>query len=57
MIVHELTTNAAKYGALSSSAGRIGIDWTSTGEAIALTWREGGGPRIEHRGNRGSARP
>jgi two-component sensor histidine kinase len=57
MIIHELTTNAAKYGALSSSGGRIAIDWTVAGDpaepAIALTWRESGGPRIEHRGNKG----
>jgi two-component sensor histidine kinase len=57
MIIHELTTNAAKYGALSSSSGRIGIDWTVAGDpaepAVVLTWRESGGPRIAHRGNKG----
>jgi two-component sensor histidine kinase len=57
MIIHELTTNAAKYGALSSSGGRIGIDWTVAGDpaepAVILTWRESGGPRIEHQGNKG----
>ena len=28
LLVHELATNAAKYGALSSAAGKLAIDWT-----------------------------
>ncbi len=51
LVVHELATNAAKYGALSNSGGRISVDWTVAGHnppRLELTWREQGGPRIEH---------
>ena len=45
MIVHELATNASKYGGLSTTEGRVAIAWT-LGEdgAVELTWRETGGP-------------
>jgi PAS domain S-box-containing protein len=46
--LHELATNAAKYGALSMADGRVSLSWTVDGEAEArrlrLTWRETGGP-------------
>jgi two-component sensor histidine kinase len=44
LIVHELTTNAAKYGALSTPAGRIGISWAKTGSRVVIEWEEAGGP-------------
>lgn len=47
MIFHELSTNAAKYGALSVAEGRILVDWTltgTTGRTLNLTWREVDGP-------------
>jgi two-component sensor histidine kinase len=44
LIVHELTTNAAKYGALSSPSGRIRIAWNLVAGRLALEWRETGGP-------------
>ena len=50
MIIHELTTNAAKHGALSSPAGTIAVRWHVTDRAdpdnlpIDLTWSESGGP-------------
>jgi PAS domain S-box-containing protein len=49
MAIYELTTNAAKYGALSNDAGQIRIAWTIGGEApgvtrFALHWQERGGP-------------
>ncbi|MDN3566785.1 PAS domain-containing protein [Paeniroseomonas aquatica] len=47
LILHELATNAAKYGALSSSEGRVAINGTRTGERFALVWQERGGPGIE----------
>ena len=56
MIFHELATNAAKYGALSTGEGRVLIDWHHTAaprSRLALTWRETGGPAVsrpEHRG-------
>jgi two-component sensor histidine kinase len=51
MVVHELATNAAKYGALSRSHGRIIVRWTiepgAGGEpCLTLVWREDGGPHV-----------
>jgi len=50
LVFHELATNAAKYGALSASEGRVGVRWdvaaTSTGERLTLDWRETGGPPV-----------
>jgi two-component sensor histidine kinase len=47
LIFHELATNAAKYGALSTEVGRVAIDWREEGERLFLRWTESGGPRIE----------
>ena len=44
MILHELYTNAIKYGALCRDEGRIDVDWTSDGAVIELVWRETGTP-------------
>lgn len=44
LLVHELATNAAKYGALSSAEGRLDVDIRRNGEEIRLIWRETGGP-------------
>ena len=46
--LHELATNAAKYGALSVASGRLDVSWTheSNGE-IALNWTETGGPPVQ----------
>ena len=50
MILHEIATNAAKYGALSNEAGTVSIDWRlvlePAGERLRLTWIESGGPRV-----------
>lgn len=48
MAIHELTTNAAKYGALSSTEGSIAIGWTidSATQSLALNWSERGGPAV-----------
>lgn len=49
MIFHELATNAAKYGALSSPDGRVLIDWSvsnQTARRLDLSWRETGGPPV-----------
>ncbi|PWC39241.1 HWE histidine kinase domain-containing protein [Azospirillum sp. TSO35-2] len=49
---HELATNAAKYGALSVEHGRVDLEWevasAATGDrgALALRWRESGGPPV-----------
>ncbi len=51
MIVHELCTNAIKYGALSNDDGKVTIRWEvlQDGETkiLALTWRESGGPPVQ----------
>lgn len=48
LLLHELATNALKYGSLSSEGGRIAIDWRvepGDGESeLVLEWRESGGP-------------
>jgi two-component sensor histidine kinase len=45
MIVHELCTNAQKYGALSSDAGKVRVSWAiDSSGAFMLTWEEVGGP-------------
>lgn len=46
LVVHELATNAAKYGALSAPAGRIEVAWHAQRGSLALTWRETGGPTV-----------
>jgi PAS domain S-box-containing protein len=46
MILHELTTNATKYGALSRPSGRVAVEWTLGREHLTLRWRETGGPIV-----------
>ncbi|HYC04903.1 MAG TPA: response regulator [Azospirillaceae bacterium] len=48
MVLHELTTNAAKYGCLSVAEGRLDVSW-SLGEdgRLRLTWAEAGGPPVK----------
>ncbi len=50
MVIHELVTNAAKYGALSSSDGSVSVNWDRTradaAAILTVTWRELGGPPI-----------
>ena len=46
LVLHELATNAAKYGAFSTLDGRIHVSWTITGSELAVTWQERGGPTI-----------
>jgi two-component sensor histidine kinase len=45
LIFHELTTNAAKYGALSAPHGQIELTWTKHGHRIDFEWIESGGPQ------------
>jgi two-component sensor histidine kinase len=44
LIFHELTTNAAKYGALSTPSGRVALSWIRSGDRVDFEWRESGGP-------------
>ncbi|HXO94154.1 MAG TPA: PAS domain-containing protein, partial [Candidatus Acidoferrum sp.] len=55
MLVHELATNAAKYGALSVPSGRIEIEWSETESdgQFNLFWRERDGPKIAESTQRG----
>jgi len=46
MILHELFTNALKYGALSSPAGRVRVHWVIQAGRMILTWREEDGPAV-----------
>jgi two-component sensor histidine kinase len=47
MGIHELATNAAKYGALSNDCGVISVSWTvSPSDTLVLEWREQGGPPV-----------
>jgi two-component sensor histidine kinase len=51
MVLHELATNAAKYGALSIEQGRVSVDWYvrsegSSATAVLLDWHERGGPSV-----------
>jgi PAS domain S-box-containing protein len=50
---HELATNAAKYGALSSAGGSVMIQWFHDHEGLTLTWTERGGPRVSRPSRRG----
>jgi len=47
LILHELTTNAQKHGALSSAKGRIDLNWVFDGETLQLEWNEAVGRPIE----------
>ena len=44
LALHELATNAAKYGALSREAGSLRLSWAFTANSLVLDWRETGGP-------------
>jgi len=46
MIVHELTTNAIKYGALSRLEGRVAVTWSIDASGLCMVWSEIGGPAI-----------
>ena len=44
LALHELATNAAKYGALSAATGRLSLVWAIDDQGLAIEWRETGGP-------------
>jgi PAS domain S-box-containing protein len=50
LAIHELATNAVKYGALSAPTGKVSLQWTLTpheaGERFAMEWQESNGPRV-----------
>lgn len=55
LVVHELATNAAKYGALSNDTGTVGLRWrvAAAGEGLSVEWRERGGPPVSPPTRRG----
>ena len=56
LVLHELTTNAAKYGALQKSGGRVAVDWivdADDGRQLHLRWCESGGPPVRPPERRG----
>src|SRR5262249_53149749 len=46
MVLHELATNAAKYGALSNHSGRVSVRWFWLPHGLAIEWQEIGGPPV-----------
>ncbi|MEP7457704.1 sensor histidine kinase, partial [Phyllobacterium sp. SB3] len=58
LTLHELATNATKYGALSNDTGRIRISWTiarigNQKDALEFMWRETGGPAVSEPRSKG----
>lgn len=56
MVVHELATNAAKYGSLSAPSGSVRVEWTMSAErpdAVAVVWTERNGPSVPASSARG----
>lgn len=47
LLIHELATNAAKYGALSKAEGSVSIAWAVVDDRLELVWRETGGPPLD----------
>lgn len=48
VVLHELATNAIKYGALSNTRGRIELAWSRAEDGqLVLRWTELGGPRVK----------
>jgi two-component sensor histidine kinase len=57
LAIHELATNAAKYGALSTVDGHIHVTWRLVSpEAAEVRWREAGGPPVAPPAKRGFGR-
>jgi two-component sensor histidine kinase len=46
LVLHELVTNSAKYGALSTLSGRLSVSWEDDDGLLRLIWREEGGPPV-----------
>ncbi|WP_018698321.1 sensor histidine kinase [Amorphus coralli] len=58
LALHELATNAAKYGALSNEVGKVGVTWSVDADApiLDLRWTEEGGPPVTKPSRRGFGR-
>jgi two-component sensor histidine kinase/PAS domain-containing protein len=53
LALHELATNAAKYGALSTDTGRVDIGWGTDGRTLTMSWSERDGPLVSAPKRRG----
>jgi PAS domain S-box-containing protein len=53
LVLHELVTNSAKYGALSTLSGRLSIKWKIEAEVLQMVWEEKDGPVVEKPASRG----
>lgn len=54
LLFHELATNAAKHGALSTPAGRLAVSWREDGaDSLAIDWTESGGPPVSSPARKG----
>ena len=53
LALHELATNAGKYGALSTDAGRVDISWGTDGDIFTVSWTEHAGPPVSAPTRRG----
>jgi PAS domain S-box-containing protein len=53
LAIHELVTNAGKYGALSGDAGRVDVGWRLDGDIFAMNWTESKGPPVSQPKRRG----
>jgi PAS domain S-box-containing protein len=53
LALHELVTNSAKYGALSTLSGRLSLSWDIQADHLMLAWEESGGPLVEKPASRG----
>ena len=54
LAVHELATNAVEYGALSTPAGRVAVEWARpAGDRFGVDWTETGGPPVKPPARRG----
>jgi two-component sensor histidine kinase len=47
MVIHELATNAAKYGSLSDAKGQVNLEWKIKADNLSISWKEIGGPPIK----------
>jgi two-component sensor histidine kinase len=53
LALHELVTNSAKYGALSTLSGRLSIKWDIADHVLRMVWEEKDGPLVEKPASRG----
>jgi light-regulated signal transduction histidine kinase (bacteriophytochrome)/CheY-like chemotaxis protein len=54
LVVHEMMTNSAKYGALADSTGQVEVQWSlDKGSRLVIEWKESGGPPVQPPARRG----